>query len=120
MSACVKFLAMALVLSFGCASATTAVHSVPKDRAALTNRDWLPHVISKIAPLEWWSFASSSSDLRREDFSSDYEYEQARADTSFPRFCFSLFRPKPEVVSLLRAAVDGYKGDVIWAMDDGY
>ena len=118
MSACVKFLAMALVLSFGCAPATAAVHSVPKDRAAFTNHDWLPHVVSKIAPLEWWSFASSSSDLRREDFSSDYQYEQARADTSFPRFCFSLFRPKPKKMASLMAAVSAYKGDVSWVMED--
>ena len=118
MSACVKFLAMALVLSFGCASATTVVHSVPKDRAALTDRDWLPHVISKIAPLERWSFASSSSDLRREDFISDYQYEQAQADTSFPRFCFSLFRPKPQQMDFLISAVGAYQGDVTWVMED--
>lgn len=119
MSACVKFLAMALLLSFGCASAARAEHPVPKDRAALTNRDWLPHVVSKVAPLEWWSFASSSSDLRREDFSSDYQYEQARANTwEFPRFCFSLFRPKQEAMSSLIAAVNEYQGDVIWVMDE--
>jgi len=116
----IKCLAMVLALGFGCSSAVAASHPVPKDRDALTDRDWLPHIVSKIAPLEWWSFAASSSDLRREDFTSDYQYEQARADTSFPRFCFSLFRPKLEVMSLLRAAVHGYKGDVIWAMDDGY
>jgi hypothetical protein len=118
MSACSKFLAMVLALGFGCSSAVAASHPVPKERAALTDRDWLPHIVSKIAPLEWWSFATSSSDLRREDFSSDYQYEQARADTSFPRFCFSLFRSKPESMPSLTAAVNGFKGDVIWAMDD--
>lgn len=120
MSARVKFLAMALVLSFGCASATAAVHLVPKDRAALTDRDWLPHVISKLAPLEWWSFAASPSDLRREDFPGDFSYNLAKQDTwMFPRFCFSFFRPKPEVMLSLLAAVNEYKGDVIWAMQDG-
>jgi hypothetical protein len=109
---------MLLALAFACLPALAAVHPVPKDRAGLTNRDWLPHVISKIAPLEWWSFASSLSDLRREDFSSDYQYEQAKANTWFPRFCFSLFRPKPEMMSSLIAAVNEYKGDVIWVMDE--
>ncbi|MBZ5504757.1 MAG: hypothetical protein LAO78_04635 [Acidobacteriia bacterium] len=118
MSACAKFLAMVLVLGFGGSSAVTASHPVPKDRAALTNRDWLPHVVSKIAPLEWWSVASSSSDLRREDFPSDFEYELARADTSFPRFCFSLFRPKPQQMDSLIAAVSAYKSDVNWVMED--
>ncbi|MCU1253757.1 MAG: hypothetical protein JWM83_56 [Candidatus Angelobacter sp.] len=109
---------MLLALAFACLPALAAVHPVPKDRAALTSRDSLPHVVSKIAPLEWWSVASSLSDLRREDFSSDYEYEQAKLDTAFPRFCFSLFRPKPEEMSSLIAAVNGYKGDVIWAMGE--
>jgi len=118
MSARVRFLAMALVLSFGCASATTVVHSVPKDRAALTDRDWLPHVISKIAPLEWWSFASSSSDLRREDFLSDFQFEQAKSDLAFPRFCFVLFRPRPQEMASLISAVGAYKGDVNWVIED--
>jgi hypothetical protein len=118
MSACSKFLAMVLALGFGCSSAVAASHPVPKERAALTNRDWLPHVVSKIAPLEWWSVAASSSDLRREDFSSDYQYEQAKLETSFPRFCFSLFRPRPDKMPSLIAAVNAYKGEVIWAMDD--
>jgi hypothetical protein len=107
-----------LVLSFGCAFAATAVHSVPKDRAALADRDWLPHVVSKIVPLEWWSFASSPSDLRREDFISDFQYEQAKSDPAFPRFCFSLFRPKPEQMASLISAVSAYKGDVNWSMGD--
>ena len=115
----VKCLVIVLVLGFGCSSAVAASHPVPKDRAALTDRDWLPHVVSKIAPLEWWSFASSSSDLRREDFSSDYEYEQATADTYFPRFCFALFRPKPEERSALAAAVSEYAGSVKWEVGDG-
>lgn len=118
MSARVKFLAMMLVLCFGCVPAIAAAHPVPKDRAALTDRDWLPHVVSKIAPLERWSVASSVSDLRREDFSSDYQYEQAKADSLFPRFCFSLFRPKPQQMASLISAMRAYKGDVNWAMED--
>ena len=119
----VRFLAMLLVLSLGYASAAaTAVHPVPKERAALTNRDWLPHVISKIAPLEWWSFAAFNDEIRSEDYPSDYEYQQAKLNVFyFPRFCFSLFRPKSGEMSALMAAVNLYKGDVKWVMeDDGY
>jgi len=115
MRACIKCLMMVLMLTL---IAVAASHPVPKDRAALTARDWLPHIVSKIAPLEWWSVAYSSSDLRREDFTSDYQYEQAKADTSFPRFCFSLFRPKPKEMVSLIAAVGAYKGDVSWVMED--
>src|SRR5947199_9907577 len=114
MSACAKFLALVFALGVGCSSAIAASHPVPKDRDALTARDWLPHVIGKIAPLEWWSLASSASDLRREDFTSDYQYEQAKANTSFPRFCFALFRPKPELMPLLLGSVNAFKADVIW------
>jgi hypothetical protein len=110
---------MVLVLGFGCVPRLQAQHPVPKDRAALTNRDWLPHVISKIAPLEWWSFASSPAEIRREDYSSDLLYKFATRDTwHFPRFCFSLFRPRLEVFSSLLAAVNEYSGDVIWSMSD--
>jgi hypothetical protein len=120
MSARVGFLAMMLVLSFGCASAAaTAAHPVPKERAALTNRDWLPHVLSKIAPLEWWNFAESSAAIRREDYSSAFRYEVAKQDTwEFPRFYFSFFRPKPETKMSLIAAVNEYEGDVVWVMHD--
>jgi hypothetical protein len=113
-----KLLVMALLLGSLPASATS--HPVPKDRGTLTNRDWLPHVISKLAPLEWWSFAASPSDIRREDFPGDFSYNLAKQDTwEFPRFCFSLFRPKPEVMRSLMAAVNDYKGDVTWTMLDG-
>jgi hypothetical protein len=108
---------LALALSFGNVPAL-AQHAPPKDRATLQNRDWLPYVVSKIAPLEWWSFASSPSDLRREDFPTDYQYEQAKADSSFPRFCFSLFRPKPQQMASLISAMSAYKGNVNWVMED--
>lgn len=113
-----KFLMITLLLGSLPASATSL--AVPKDRATLTNRDWLPHVISKIAPLEWWSFAASPSDIRREDFPGDLSYNLAKQDTwEFPRFCFSLFRPKPEQMFSLLESVNEYKGDVTWAMLDG-
>ena len=51
MRACIKCLIMVLVLIFGCLPTTAGVHPVPKDRATLSDRDWLPHVVSKIAPL---------------------------------------------------------------------
>jgi hypothetical protein len=120
MSACVKFLTMALVLSCGCVSALAANHPVPKDRAALTNRDWLPHVISKIAPLEWWSFAASPAEISREDYPSDYDFEQAKLEIFyFPRVCFSLFRPKADPLPALIKAANEYSGDVKWQISDG-
>jgi hypothetical protein len=108
---------LGLALSFGCGPAL-AQHAVPKDRAALQDRDWLPYVVSKIAPLERWSFASSSSDLKREDFISDFQYEQAKSDLSFPRFCFVLFRPRPQQMASLISAVGAYKSEVNWVMAD--
>jgi len=120
MSGSAKLLAMVLALGFGCSVAVAAPHPVPKDRTTLTNRDWLPYVISKLAPLEWWSFAASPSDIHREDFPGDFSYNLAKQDTwEFPRFCFSLFRPKPKVMFSLMAAVDKYKGTVNWVMHDG-
>jgi len=113
-------MAMMLVLSLGYGSAgAIAPHPVPKDRAALANHDWLPHVLSKAAPLEWWSFAESSADIRREDYSSAFRYEVAKQDSwEFPRFCYSFFRPKPETMKSLIAAVNEYEGDVFWVMHD--
>src|SRR5215475_6866711 len=101
-NACAKFLVMALVLGSGGLFALAAEHPVPKDRTTLADRDWLPHVISKVAPLEWWSFASSPSEIRREDYASDFIYSSEKQDAwHFPRFCFSFFRAKPEVISSL-------------------
>src|SRR5438067_46561 len=93
--------------------------SIPKDRAQLSNGDWFPYVISKLSPLEWWSFAASSAEVRREDYPSDWGYELAKQNTwEFPRFCFSLFRPNPEVFSSLLEKVEQYEGDVVWVMHD--
>jgi len=110
MRACIKCLMMVLMLTL---PAVAASHPVPKDRGALTDRDWLPHVVSKIAPLEWWNFATSSTEIRRNDYQSDYRFDLAKQDTSFPRFCFALFRPNPEMRSALMAAVNAYKDEVI-------
>jgi hypothetical protein len=118
MRARIKCLAMVLVLGFGCSSAVAASHPVPKDRDTLTARDWLPHVVSKIAPLEWWSFATSSTEIRRDDYQSDYNFDLAKQATLFPRLCFALFRPTPEMKTSLMAAVNAYKGEVIWAIDE--
>jgi hypothetical protein len=98
----------------------SAIHPVPKDRATLSNRDWLPHIISKLGPLEWWTFVSSAAEVQREDYPGDFAYALAKQNTwEFPRFCFSLFRPKTEVVSSLSTAVEPYAGGVVWAMHDG-
>ncbi len=118
MRACIKCLVMVLMLTFGCLPTAAGVHPVPKDRATLSDRDWLPHVVSKIAPLEWWSFATSPTEIRRDDYQSDYRFDLAMQETLFPRFCFALFRPKPEMRSALMAAVNAYKGEVIWTIDE--
>src|SRR6266853_615694 len=118
MRACIKCLVMVLMLTFGCLPTAAGVPPVPKDRATLSDRDWLPHVVSKIAPLEWWSFATSPTEIRRDDYQSDYRFDLAMQETLFPRFCFALFRPKPEMRSALMAAVNAYKGEVIWTIDE--
>jgi len=95
-------------------------HSIPKDRANLTAGEWFPYVLSKIGPLEWWNFAASHKDVRRDEYPSDWSYNLAKQNTwEFPRFCFSLFRPKPELFAALFGAVDKYKGEVVWSMHDG-
>jgi hypothetical protein len=119
----VRIFATALILGILLAVAPPVAmaggRSIPKDRAQLSNGDWFPYVISKLGPLEWWSFAASSAEVRREDYASDWGYELAKQNTwEFPRFCFSLFRPKPEVFSSLLETVGQYKGDVVWIMHD--
>jgi hypothetical protein len=90
-------------------------HAVPTNRSELKDGEWFPYVISKIAPLERWRFATSPEDLRKSDFASDFEYQSAiRDSSSFPRFCFSLFRPKPELWRALLAAVENQTGPVFW------
>jgi hypothetical protein len=97
-----------------------AVHAVPKNRSALTGGEWFPYVISKLAPLEAWTFAASMDDVKRENYSSDFSYNLARQNTwEFPRFCFRMFRPPIEDWTALYKGVGEYQGSVIWVMHDG-
>jgi hypothetical protein len=94
-------------------------HSVPKDRPALKGGKWFPYVVSKLAPLEWWSYQESIADVKREDYRSDWRFQLARQNTwEFPRFCFWLFRPSNESYMALMHAVDEYQGAVVWQMHD--
>lgn len=96
-----------------------ANHPVPKDRSALTDAEWFPHVLSKLAPLEWWSYQESNADVKRKDYASDWRFQLARQNTwEFPRFCFSLFRPSNESFTALLRAVEEYQGAVVWQMHD--
>jgi len=96
-----------------------ADHPVPKNRKSLGNSDWFPFVIGKIAPMEWWHFAASLSDVRREDYPTELRFNLAKQNTwEFPRFCFYFFRPKPDVYAELLSVVDRYEGDVAWFVHD--
>jgi hypothetical protein len=96
-----------------------ATHPVPKDRTALTDGEWFPHVLSKLAPLEWWSYQESNADVKRKDYASDWRFQLARQNTwEFPRFCFSLYRPSNESFTALLRAVEEYQGAVVWHMHD--
>ena len=107
-----------LVLIFS-VPAITANHPVPTARADLKGSDWFPYVMSKIAPLEWWAFEASPGDVKRENYQNDFSFRMAVRDTwDFPRFCFSMFRPKPEGYAALLNIVRGYKGGVIWLFHD--
>jgi hypothetical protein len=111
---------IALLIGMAAPMAMAGDHSIPKDRARLSAGEWFPYVVSKLAPLEWWTFSASSKDVRREEYPSDWSYNLAKQNTwEFPRFCFSLFRPKPELFGSLFGAVDKYQGDVVWVMHDG-
>lgn len=95
-------------------------HPVPTNRASLKAGDWFPYVLSKIAPLEWWNFAAFPADVKREYYPDDESFKLAQQNTwTFPRFCFSLFRPTPEAVVPLYKVIDEYRGGVVWAMMDG-
>jgi hypothetical protein len=104
-----KLIAIALLLGI-CGSnvgdAMAAVHPVPKNRGQLHGGDWFPYVLSKLAPLEWWNFSESVSDIKADEFSGKGGFLLARGNTwEFPRFCFSLFRPTLESYSaLIRAS----------------
>ncbi|SRR6266566_3158709 len=90
-------------------------HPVPKDRSELTRGEWFPYVLSKIAPLEWWSYEESRSDVKREHYPGYLSVKLGQSNTwQFPRFCFSLFRPSIESFLALVRAVDEYQGSVVW------
>lgn len=115
-----------ILLSFFLASDSSAmtfqqyvVPAIPTDRTILKGGAWFPYVISKLAPLEWWTYHESISDVKREDYRSESSYELARQNTwEFPRFCFSMFRPSDESFRALLAAVKDYEGAVAWVMHD--
>lgn len=97
-----------------------AVRPVPKNRGTITGGEWFPYVISKIAPLESWAFVASMGDVKLEYYSSDFSYQLARQNTwEFPRFCFSMFRPRVEDWIALYKAVNQYEGGTAWLMHDG-
>jgi len=89
--------------------------SVPKNPGNLSRGDWFPFVISKIAPLERWTFEASIVDVKRENYVTDAEYQASLRNTwTLPRFCFSLFRPSPESNFSLYNAINDYQGPVVW------
>lgn len=78
-----------LILASEGRAMTFQEHTVPTDRGTLKGGAWFPYVIGKLAPLEWWSYQESISDVKREEYRSDWSYELARQNTwEFPRFCF--------------------------------
>jgi hypothetical protein len=90
-------------------------HSVPTRRNTLTGSEWFRYAVSKVAPLEWWSYQKSISDVKREEYPNDSSYQLARQNTwEFPRFCFLMFRPSVESVRALLNAVGDYEGSVAW------
>jgi len=94
--------------------------TVPKNSRNFSPPDWFPYVISKIAPLERWSYEGSMTDVRKENYLTDSEYQASLRNTwTFPRFCFSLFRPSPESDFALYSAVNDYQGPVVWVLVDG-
>ncbi len=117
-----KLIALALLLGiygFNTGEAMAAVHPVPKNSAQLQGGEWFPYVVSKLAPLEWWNFAESISDIKADEFPGNMSFQLARQNTwEFPRFCFSLFRPTSESYKALVRAVEQYQGGVVWVMHD--
>src|ERR1043166_3134943 len=94
-------------------------HVVPTNRSTLKGGAWFPYVIGKLAPLEWWSYQESISDVKQEEHRSDSSYQLARQNTwEFPRFCFVMFRPSLESIHALLNAVRDYEGGVAWVMHD--
>jgi hypothetical protein len=110
---------LSMLCDFGKGDAMDRVYPVPKDRAEVKGSDWFPHVVSKLAPLEWWSYQESIDDVKREVYSSDWSFQLARQNTwEFPRFCFIMFRPSGETYVGLLRAVEQYQGAVTWLVHD--
>jgi hypothetical protein len=114
-----------LAISFSLVLATESGAMTFQQQPVLTNRDnlkgglWFPYAVSKLAPLEWWSYEESISDVKRENYRSDSSYELARQNTwEFPRFCFQMFRPSEASIRALLSAVGDYEGPVAWVMHD--
>lgn len=90
---------------------------VPKDRASLKGGDWFPHVFSKLAPLEWWSYCDSASDLQPNDFPGAFLSRSVIDEASrSPVFSFSFFRPKPGAYMELINLLESYRGAAYWSM----
>jgi hypothetical protein len=105
--------------SEGSAMTLQQQHGVPTNRSTLKGGAWFPYVIGKLAPLEWWSYQESISDVKQEEYRSDSSYQLARQNTwEFPRFCFAMFRPSFESIHALLNAVNDYEGGVAWVMHD--
>jgi hypothetical protein len=56
-----------LLLTIPVGEAMAAVPAIPKNRNELTGGAWFPYVISKVAPLESWTFAASLADVKRKE-----------------------------------------------------
>lgn len=92
---------------------------VPKDRASLKGGDWFPHVFSKVAPLEWWNYCDSATDLQPNDFPDRNRYKSALNEASrSPVFSFSFFRPTPGAYMKLINLLESYRGAAYWSQVD--
>lgn len=94
-------------------------YAVPTNRSTLKRGAWFPYVLGKLAPLEWWTYQESISDVKRQEYRSDGSFQAARQNTwEFPRFCFAMFRPSAQSFQALQDAVSDYEGPVAWVMHD--
>jgi len=92
---------------------------VQKNRASLEGGDWFPHIFSKVAPFEWWSYGDSASDLQLDDFPDTGRYKSAHNEASrSPVFSFSFFRPKPGTYVKLLNLLESYRGVAYWSKVD--
>src|SRR5262249_29988238 len=76
------------------------------ERSQLHGAMCFPYVLSKIAPLERWSFK---------------RFPKSEAEgTAFPEFCYKSFRPSPLDEVKTWAAIRTYRGAVEWQFSVGY